>query len=379
MKEEFTWIPFYKEMAQKLLQFKNNRMPLVNWIYRSIDSNYLSHFKDDSNGKRVSDVDPFTVYAIFNRGIANNKRIEICSKFKTYLNVSAPVPQDFVGIPIMNPMQSNFMAFEADRKNGDIKRLWDVFEAAVNNRDIKNQYDALNGQYLIKFNLTIGLYWIRPDKFLPLDGNSRSLLKQLGIKVDESRFLPYDSYLSIMKQLDTKMRTENLGYQNYPSFSDAAYKTRVDEIETGNDKKRGIHYWLYSPGEYARMWNDCLNDKIMCLGWDELGDFRNYKDREAMRKKMPSIWGPNSSYVNDSLATWQFLTTIQIGDVVFAKKGLTHIVGRGIVEGDYKYDPNRSEYIHTRKVRWTDVGDWETKGQQAMKTLTDITSYTDYV
>ncbi|MBO4560538.1 MAG: EVE domain-containing protein [Bacteroidaceae bacterium] len=140
-----------------------------------------------------------------------------------------------------------------------------------------------------------------------------------------------------------------------------------------------MHYWMYSPGEYARMWGDCVNRGIMCLGWDELGNFKNYKDREQMRKKMPSIWGPNSSYTNDSLATWQFANEIKIGDIVFAKKGLTHIVGRGTVESDYKYDPSRKEYVHTRKVRWTDVGDWETEGQQAMKTLTDITSYTDYV
>lgn len=140
-----------------------------------------------------------------------------------------------------------------------------------------------------------------------------------------------------------------------------------------------IHYWMYSPGEYARMWDDCTNKGIMCLGWDKIGDFKQYNDREQMRKKMPSIWGPNSTYMNDSLATWQFANEIQIGDVVFAKKGLTHIIGRGIVESDYMYDPSRKEYVHTRKVKWTDVGDWETNGQQAMKTLTDITKYTDYV
>ena len=27
----YTWIPFYKEFAQKLLQFRSNRKPLVDW------------------------------------------------------------------------------------------------------------------------------------------------------------------------------------------------------------------------------------------------------------------------------------------------------------------------------------------------------------
>lgn len=143
--------------------------------------------------------------------------------------------------------------------------------------------------------------------------------------------------------------------------------------------KDNKQYWLYSPGEYAKMWNDCVNNGIMCLGWDELGDFQYYKTRDDMRKKMATLWGPDNSYVNGSLATWQFLHDIKIGDFIIAKKGLTRIVGRGIVEGEYKYEPGRSEYIHTRKVRWTNVGDWETQGQQAMKTLTNITSFTDYV
>ena len=33
----FTWIPFYKEFLQKLLKFRNNRAPLVDWIYGNID------------------------------------------------------------------------------------------------------------------------------------------------------------------------------------------------------------------------------------------------------------------------------------------------------------------------------------------------------
>ena len=33
----YTWIPFYKEFSQKLLKYKDNRMPLINWIYDNID------------------------------------------------------------------------------------------------------------------------------------------------------------------------------------------------------------------------------------------------------------------------------------------------------------------------------------------------------
>ena len=159
----YTWIPFYKELAQKLLQFRNDRQPLIDWIYSTIKSEYIKHLKDAPDGRRVADIDPFTVYAIFNRGISHDKRIEICQTFKDYLNVSASAPQDFDGIPVMNTQQSNFMAFANRREDGDIERLWNVFEAAVLGKDIENSYNALEYQYLVKFNLTFGLFWIRPD------------------------------------------------------------------------------------------------------------------------------------------------------------------------------------------------------------------------
>ena len=92
---------------------------MVNWIYDNLQG-YIKHFKDNSQGKRVPDVDPLTVFAIFNRGLTDDKRNDICTKFKSFLNISAPVPQDYSGIPVMNAQKSNFMAFEDKRKEGDI-------------------------------------------------------------------------------------------------------------------------------------------------------------------------------------------------------------------------------------------------------------------
>ena len=79
---QFTWIPFYKELAQKLLAFRDDRNPLIEWIYSTIDGNLITHLKDAPDGRKVSDVDPFTVFAIFNRGISDDKGIQFvnCSK-----------------------------------------------------------------------------------------------------------------------------------------------------------------------------------------------------------------------------------------------------------------------------------------------------------
>ena len=50
----FTWIPFYTEFAQKLLRYKNNRAPLVDWIYSNLQG-HITHLKDTQDGIRLPD------------------------------------------------------------------------------------------------------------------------------------------------------------------------------------------------------------------------------------------------------------------------------------------------------------------------------------
>lgn len=67
------------------------------------------------------------------------------------------------------------------------------------------------------------------------------------------------------------------------------------------------------------------------------------------------------------------------GDVIFAKCGRSEILGRGIVESDYEYDENQDgEYPNIRKIKWTHKGNWQSDEMFAMKTLTDVTNYTDF-
>lgn len=98
-----------------------------------------------------------------------------------------------------------------------------------------------------------------------------------------------------------------------------------------------IHYWLYAPGEKASKWDDFYERGVMGLGWHELGDLRNYPSKEDMRLKLQEINGNETSQSNSAHAVWQFANYIKPGDVVFAKRGRSEILGRGKIEGDYEY------------------------------------------
>lgn len=140
-----------------------------------------------------------------------------------------------------------------------------------------------------------------------------------------------------------------------------------------------VRYWLYAAGDGSINWESDYTEGIMAIGWQDMGDLMAYSSKDEMRSKMKELYGDSGSYKNQVHATWQFANVVKPGDIIFVKKGRKQIVGRGVVEGEYVYAPERGHYCNIRTVRWTDKGEWEHPEQSVMKTLTDITPYTDYV
>lgn len=100
---KFTWIPFYKEFAEKLLNYRNDRKSLLKMIYEHREQ-FLANYLHDQDGEDdlCPDIDPFTTMGLFNRGIKLNNRIKSTSLFKSLMGIVADIPSDFVGIPILN-------------------------------------------------------------------------------------------------------------------------------------------------------------------------------------------------------------------------------------------------------------------------------------
>ena len=146
-------------------------------------------------------------------------------------------------------------------------------------------------------------------------------------------------------------------------------------------KQHKPHVWMYAPGRNASKWDTCLKNEVMSIGWEELNDLSLFNTREDIRKALQDAYGkPDASFMNDSLALWDFVHTMQVGDIIYAKKGAGTIIGRGIVEGDYSYDDSLEDHNNVRKVKWTHVGEWAVPQKNIVqKTLTDITQYPSYV
>lgn len=521
---QFEWINFYSEFATKLLEFKNNRAELIADIqsaYSAINMKLPKLEREDS----IIDIDPFTVFGLFNKGITNANRIAILESFATVFNIKSKVPNNFDGIPVLNNLKATYYGFKDDRQAADIDNLWGLYESAINlaekddeaNREIFTKwYDTVHDQLGIRWNITMGLYWIRPYEFINLDSiNRRFIVDPDNMPVDfvnsvkkKLNKVPYAAeYLAIKDACLRALKDGNYEYKNYPELSYRAWivskqvnqekaevkgkksskaaflrwfapliqalrdlggsgtpaearakiieneqlsedeinqtrgKNNVNKFEnevafarnylvnagyidksvygiwtltaagksvdmtsemasdifknvlSSSPSKQGkntdaladedvhtVRYWLYAPGEGSCMWDVFYTSGIMAIGWGEIGDLSTFDSKDAMKIKMREVIDESLSYKNAAHATWQFANEMKIGDIVFVKKGMHQIIGRGVVMSDYEYDNTRDdEYKNIRQVDWTHNGEWPHPGQAVMKTLTDITSYTDYV
>lgn len=521
---QFEWINYYSEFATKLLSFKNDRKTLIekiNAAYAAIDMKVPKL----ESGDEIIDIDPFTIFGLFNKGITNANRVAIIGSIAKEFEITAKVPDNFDGIPVLNNLKATFYGFKGDRRDEDIDNIWNVFEAALaladndteaNRAEFIKWYDLVHDQLCIRWNLTMGLYWVRPYCFINLDSRNRWYLTNVenmptdfveAVKSKINKLPSAADYLFIKDSCMTALNEGSYEYKNYPELSYFAWmisgqvnqekaaatgkkaskaaflswfkpliqalrdlggsatpadarkkiieneklsdeevnatrgKNNVNKFEnevafarnylvsagyidksvygvwtlteagktvdmteelaldifkkgvSENKNKRDsgssaladddvdtVHYWIYSPGENSSMWSEFYKAGIMAIGWGEIGDLKAFDSKDAMKAKMKEVIDPSLSYKNAAHATWQFANEMKVGDIIFVKKGMYQLVGRGVVASDYEYDDERTdEYANYRKVNWTHNGEWPHPGQAVMKTLTDITAYTEYV
>lgn len=412
---KFTWISFYKELSDKLLTYRDRRDDLINKLATVYESIGMSLPKLEAD--ELQDIDPFTVFGLFNKGIKDANRKKIVAGIAEAFDVRADQPTDFEGIPVLNNLNATFYAFSGDDRRGenDIDNLWHVFEAelalaADDNEETRKAFveafDTTVIQFTLGWKLTMGLYWARPYNFISLDSRNRWFMADVakagstitGIvpKEKDSPIHDGERYLAICDTIKSELGSEECPYADFPSLTAAAFveservnrekkvaekaaAEKAEENSLGDEGVKTTHYWTYSPGDGAARWDDFYARGVMGVGWSKLGNVEKYASKEDIRKNLRTLYSSKYSQKNSALALWQFSREIKPGDVVFAKRGRSVIIGRGIVEGDYQFDENGDSYPNIRRVRWTNRGERHTEDLLAMKTLTDITAYPDLV
>lgn len=109
-------------------------------------------------------------------------------------------------------------------------------------------------------------------------------------------------------------------------------------------------FFKFAPGEQAKYWEPFKNEGIAALSYNNfpIEDISEFNSREELNV---AAGLPAESQSNETWNLWLFKTA-NVGDVVFASKGVSICLGIGIIKGAYFYDEETDEYKHRRQVNW---------------------------
>lgn len=173
--------------------------------------------------------------------------------------------------------------------------------------------------------------------------------KTIGDYFGQDENIQYkDSYIKSVYDIKTQKEAEK--------NSEAIAKDLNEVIDFYKGEENPAYksqYWIIAAGEYARYWEKFYDKGIIAIGWDELGDLRNYSDQKEVKKALGEI-NPErgGSQTNNSQACFQFCHEMKPGDYVFVKGGRNNIIGYGRIKSDYQFDDTRDHYKHIRQVEY---------------------------
>ena len=112
-------------LLQRLLDWQDRQGDLIAFLeqLRSQGLTITPLTDQDAKGARflLQEIDPFTFFGVFNRGIRKEQRLAIVAEVIKLLGVQSALPKDFEGLPILNAQNSWFISFQPGRKAYDVQ------------------------------------------------------------------------------------------------------------------------------------------------------------------------------------------------------------------------------------------------------------------
>lgn len=252
MEHKFTWIPIYKELSDWLVKQNGSQPKLI----ATLQKIGITGFRDGSeSGKEVAleEIDPFTFFSYLNKFHSDERRVEILHSLKRNLELQCQEPTDVAGLPTTHPMKVHLFPKRPIRKRHDIDVLWELFMQIKNGKvDERLFQTTLNIKSVGKGKLSIVLFYVDPDKYVPLDSNTASYLRSKKLRYSYDSF---EAYKKLSKEaIETlKKNPWEISYDAYNHTSEnevstiSSIRTLFERLET--ELEDSMDYHIYYRGQ----------------------------------------------------------------------------------------------------------------------------------
>ena len=264
--------------------------------------------------------------------------------------------------PESKSWQYNKADADADQALAKIKEGLRALVKAVEEGKL-GDLDEIGTQLLgpSRFSLRLKpLYLYFPDRFLPIfnPGHLEHFLKRFEVKVKGGFLARNRALLAHLNSL--------------PEFG-------------GFDTQQMMHFlydrlppvgkvWKVAPGEDAKIWDMCRDNRCIAIGWLDNVDYTAYGTEKDLRQALSAA----GQGVGGASSIWRFVHDIEPSHIVVANKGNGEVVGVGIVDSKYltPQDANNpskdAHYRHARKVNWLITESVSVPLQFAQKPVTPL-------
>jgi 5-methylcytosine-specific restriction protein B len=236
-------------------------------------------------------------------------------------------------------------------------------------KSVEEAWQAVRDGFIKAFTHAEAGEWDAIDEIEPLSWGPALRTKTLHIYFPD-KVLPVYSlrhlqhFLSLLGRPEAKesgYRTVHLNralldaLRAIPALSNMSTAALGFFLYAWSDPREACRVVKIAPGENAVFWDDCLRGGFICVGWDDVGDLREYEDKAAFREAFREAYpydGNNRQAARKGNELWT-LIELERGDLVFANQGTSKILAVGEVqEPGYFWNPEREDMKHCVHVRW---------------------------
>src|SRR5690554_6777883 len=198
----------------------------------------ISPFNDKSKEGdydiELSEIDPFTFFCYIHKH-GDKRRLDYLQQIAKKIDLETPLSVE--GIPTAQAQRVWLFPFKYLRVNNEISRLWSFFKkelkGEINNEDFADVLDITN---VAKTKLTEALFYINPEKYLPINGPTKPYIKDV-LELDY-KFSTYSEYMELLDKIREKI--------------DMPFFELSHEAWVWSNKKKKINYWVFqgNPDKY---------------------------------------------------------------------------------------------------------------------------------
>lgn len=242
---KFSWVETHQKITQYISTKENSQQDLID-LLKSIG---ISPFNDKAGSGEhdieLDEIDPFTFYCyIYKYG--TKRRLKYLQDIATNLNIEKPSGES--GIPSAQAQKVWLFPYKYERNNNEVSRLWNLFNKELKGEITDHDFsDALLIRSTGKTKLTEALFYINPEKYLPINGPTKPYIKEvLGI---DPKFNTYTEYLDILSEIREKISIP---------FYELSY-----EAWKWNNERKKVNYWVFQGNPRVFDFEAALSQEVL--------------------------------------------------------------------------------------------------------------------